>query len=174
MRRWTLPKSWKCSWHNKEGRTTSIDRDESLRNAIQEGAAILGVPEWGQDAADAAILIRDGLKNLSNFICNRPIRLNTFLDHTGEIADDIMVKTAQADHIPCYGGTLALSQQDERNVLCVMRLYFKSQDGPWQMKEGKALFPIVRFHDWETAPTFERLRQGETVEFPIDPPKQGG
>lgn len=149
-----------------------IKNDDRLSNVVKESAELLGVPVAGDVVLDAVDLVHEGLENIARFFKNRPITLKMFLEHTGDVADRIMDETLKKDHLPCYGGKLTLSMANAKakDIRCVMKLYFQEPNGAWQLKEGEMLFPTIRFWDWEEAPEFERMRQGETVEFPIDPP----
>lgn len=150
-----------------------IKNDDRLSNVVKESTELLGIPVAGDVVLDAVDLVREGLNNIARFFKNRPITLKTFLEHTGDVADGIMDETLKKKHLPCYGGTLALSMANAqaKNIRCVMKLYFQEPNGAWQLKEGEMLFPTTRFWDWEETPEFERMRQGEIVEFPIDPPE---
>lgn len=144
------------------------------------GAAKDAVRQTIDSAVDAVMpdaagdFLWDGLNSIVRFFKDRPVTLQTFLSHTGDVADDMMENALKKERLICYGGTLTMSMAkgNAQNVRCVMRLYFQDSKGSWQLKEGETSFPIARFWDWDQAPEFARIRQGQTVEFPIDPPQE--
>lgn len=122
---------------------------------------------------DVASLARLGFENFIRLINERPIMFKTFLEHTGEILDQLIVDVSLKEKSQYVGGKLIIQLKADDTMALLAKMYFKDNQEKWTEIKREGSVSCSRFIDWN-GKTVELcdLREHGVIEIPIEAPEK--
>lgn len=120
--------------------------------------------------------IEAGIDFIGSILSKHPITLTDFLDSSEKHFDNLIIEISKKEHLKYIGGKLILVPQFDSaksyNIQVEADLYFQNAQQKWINKKFETQVASNNILDCDSEPELEELRNGNSIEFLIEPPVQ--